>query len=461
MSYELVASRILAPAIGTSIYVWTSVIGIMIAALAVGYAVGGRIADKRTQPLDIAWLTLACALTVTGTLVFYQPILPLVAGLTSDLRIQAIVDVILLFMPASFIMGMISSYLARLSVASVSTAGRSVANLSALNSVGGIIGTFCTGFVFFGLIGSRETLALLTVLLLATSWLVVPRSRVRVRVAASTLLVLATAVYLTPPSARSGIVATIDTPTANYVVAETTNPSVRSLVTSPNGVQSQVPMEGDKQLVSDYTQTLAHMVGQIPNQDRMLVLGGGAFALPEYLARTYPESRVDVVEIDDRLPQIAAAYFRYDPPANLHVFTEDARTYIKSVETPYDIVIVDVYHGTSVPFSLATTEYAHTLQGIVAPEGVVLANLVGSDSTQCRPLLAALQQTYAEAFASSFLARVETRPLSQLQNIIGVYAHRTPDWAHMQFDAFPLNTSSSTTLTDNFAPVERLQQHCV
>ena len=46
MALEIVASRILAPYFGNSVYVWGSLIGIFLAALSLGYFVGGRVADR-------------------------------------------------------------------------------------------------------------------------------------------------------------------------------------------------------------------------------------------------------------------------------------------------------------------------------------------------------------------------------------------------------------------------------
>src|SRR5687767_12326570 len=98
MAYEMVASRILAPSIGSSMYVWTSVIGTMIAALAIGYAVGGWLADKRVAAQDVAWLLLLSAIAVAGTLLFYEPILFLISESITDQRLQGIIAAVLLFL---------------------------------------------------------------------------------------------------------------------------------------------------------------------------------------------------------------------------------------------------------------------------------------------------------------------------------------------------------------------------
>jgi predicted membrane-bound spermidine synthase len=53
MVFELSAARLLAPTIGSSMYVWTSVIGIIVLALSVGFWCGGRLADQRNRSTDV------------------------------------------------------------------------------------------------------------------------------------------------------------------------------------------------------------------------------------------------------------------------------------------------------------------------------------------------------------------------------------------------------------------------
>ena len=46
MALEILASRIIAPYFGNSVYIWGSIISVFLAALSLGDAVGGRIADR-------------------------------------------------------------------------------------------------------------------------------------------------------------------------------------------------------------------------------------------------------------------------------------------------------------------------------------------------------------------------------------------------------------------------------
>ena len=91
MVFEIAAARILAPSIGSSTYVWTSVIGVLIMALSVGYWAGGRVADKRNSPNDIARLFLALSLTITLAMIVYPGFLASVAEWTIDVRFSAVI----------------------------------------------------------------------------------------------------------------------------------------------------------------------------------------------------------------------------------------------------------------------------------------------------------------------------------------------------------------------------------
>ncbi|HSX16871.1 MAG TPA: fused MFS/spermidine synthase [Patescibacteria group bacterium] len=461
MAFELVASRILAPTIGTSTYVWTSVIGVMIAALAAGYAVGGWLADKRSEKTDIAWLLLGAALAIMVTDICYDSVLTGISGLLSDPRAAGVAASLILFVPPSFVLGMASPYLARLRVQSLHTTGRSVAGLSAANSVGGITGTFCTGFIFFTIIGSRETLTLLAGVLIACSWFVAPLAVRRQRLLVTAALILMMLLQFATGASAAGV-AEIDTPTSHYKITDITwrGQPVRTLIMGPGGWQSGVYLNGSKDLAFDYTRKLADVVSAAPYKDSILILGGGAFSLPEYLGQHYPDAQIDVAEIDSKLPGIATQYFGYKQPPNVHVYTEDARTYLQRTDKRYDIIIADVYNDSSIPFSMTTVEYAASLKHALKPQGVVAANIIAATNTACMPLLASLHTTYASAFDRALYYPLEDPTLQSEQNIIAVYSNTSLGWA----DALPgssfMQLHGGHTLTDNHAPIEYLKQKC-
>ncbi len=451
MTFELAAARVLAPSIGSSTYVWTSVIGVIIAALSIGYWIGGKLADARNRESDIAWLCLAIAVTITMTLVTYLGFIDVTVQTFADVRLQGVFASLLLFAPTSLLIGILSPYLVKLKVTSLATSGRSFASLSALESIGGITGTFITGFVLFGYIGAREAFAVVVVLLIVASWLIRPKARWLARTAVSFIVasVSLAALQITTPGH-------IDTASAHYTVFDAIidDQLVRGIATGPNGTQSGVFINQPDVLVFWYTQRMAEVVAQAPKSQGSLVLGGGAFTLPQYLANTYPDSSIDVVEIDPELADIARQQFYYTDPDNVNMIFEDARTFVNRSDQTYDVILVDVYSDSSVPFSLATKEYGSQIKRILNEEGVVIVNAIAATHGSCSELLSALDAPYRQNLPH---VAYKTKNADDTKaNMIIVYSQHPLVWV----DAFPLDIPKIEPYTDNYAPIERLQQRC-
>lgn len=460
MAYELAASRILAPNIGSSIYVWTSIIGVIIAALSLGYKTGGVLADRRVEPLDISRMLLASACAVLLTLLSAQTILGLVTSITADARLQGLMASLWLFAPTSILLGMISPYLARLKNVSVKTTGTVIASLSALNSMGAVAGTFITGFIFFAYIGSRESLLLVSAVLFVSSWLIQPRQLLKERLRATLLLIiLASLLFFT--SKNSSVEALIDTPSSSYRIIDVDykGKPIRAIAVGPGGMQSGIYRDGSKELAFSYTQKMVELIEEAPRKNTILILGGGAFTLPQYLAARYPSAQIDVIEIDPGLMPISRRYFGYKDPPNISVFAKDARVFLNGNTKKYDVVLVDVYSDTLIPFSLSTIEYAERLKRAVNEDGLVAANIIGSKNPSCSDLLTALHTSYARLFPFYKTYPLGALGLQTTQNIIVAYSFKELDWLPDPAVSFEL--SKGRILTDNFAPVEYLKQQCL
>lgn len=452
MAFEMVAARILAPSVGSSTYVWTSVIGVIIAALSLGYWVGGMVADIRARLGDIVWLCLLASLMVVATLLIHRELLSWVTLVGDDSRVQAVIASILLFAPVSFLLGMLSPYLVKLKVTSLDTSGKSVASLSALNSIGGIAGTFATGFILFGYIGSRETLVIVILLLLMSSWLIAYSYRWALRAAFSVILL----VMAVLPAGQAGGVARIDTPSAHYDIVQTTYDKqlINALITGPGHSQSAVYLGNPNALVFWYNQQIAKVAGEKKPKD-ILVLGGGAFTLPQYLANTLPDSNIDVVEIDPQLEKISEKYFEYTHPANVNLIFDDARIYVDETDKAYDMVVVDVYGANSIPFTFMTREFGQSVARITRPEGVVVANVIGGLHGKCREVTAAVDSAYRVELPHAQWA-TQSGKAKDAVNYIITYTKTPQDFAGMT--AFsPLG---GPLYTDNFSPSDRLHFAC-
>ena len=397
MSYELIASRILGPAIGSSLYVWTAVIGVIILALAIGYTVGGYIADKRINTNDVAIILLISALFILLNIFSYHNILDFISTNITDSRTQAVVATVILFMPPSFLLGMVSPYLARLRIKSINKTGQSLALLSASNSIGGILGTFITGFIFFAYLNINQGLTLLILILLISSLLMTKKLYKKQLVFSVFILLIAIMIFIikTPASYVQ-----YDTEMSSYKIKYTNidQREISLLVMGPGGYQSGSYVDGNKDLIFPYTNKIADLVKKSPQKKDILILGGGAYSLPEYLAKEYPRSNITVVEIDGELEQIAKDHFRYEPEKNIRNITQDARVFLNNNEQKYDIVIVDIYSDSSVPFSLTTLEYSNAIFASANKGASIIANVIGSSNGGCSLYFNSLDNSYKKNF---------------------------------------------------------------
>ncbi|MCL2094692.1 fused MFS/spermidine synthase [Candidatus Saccharibacteria bacterium] len=464
MIFELVAARLLAPTIGASIFVWTSVIGVIMAALALGYWYGGRVADQRNNPLDIVWLLLAASAGIVFVLMAGSLIIDLSVAIFKDARWQGLTAALLLFALPSFILGMVSPYLAKMAITSTETSGSSVANLSAMNAIGSILGTFLTGFVLFGLIGGDVTLALLVALSAGISWLLVTKDLWEVRLVFSIALVVV-AGFLVWRSSDSDTI-TIDTATARYLVVSTTweDRDITALLSGPHGIQSAVFTDGSGELVFWYQHRVAEVfhssMSDIEAPPRILILGGGAFNLPDYFARQYPDSTIDVVEIDPKLQTIAEKHFGFVQHDNINIYGEDARSFVRSkADTKqYDFIMVDVSKDIAMPWQFVTREFGDRLNHLLDDQGVIVVNLIGAQAGNCSRLFDAVYGIYARHLPNRYI--VQQFPGDHtITNIELIFSRRA-----LTFDETssiqPLQRAIGRVYTDRFAPIEHMLLQC-
>lgn len=453
MSFEMAASRILAPTIGSSTYIWTSVIGVIIAALSLGYWLGGKLADRRHQAYDVALLLLISGGLVLLMTTTYQDVLAWLAEVQLDDRLRGVIASLLLFAPTSLVLGAVSPYLAKLNVTSLDTSGTRIANLSALNSLGGITGTFLTGFWLFAILGSQLILVILGISLVVMSFVLAPRVRLHHRV------IIAVALVIVGMMARiDSSVISVDTPSAHYTITtrEEKGQQYRLLASGPNGIQSGTQLGDPSRLVFWYTQEIARQVSALPTPRSILILGGGAYSMPQYFAKAYPDARIDVVEIDPQLAHIARQYFEYSGSPRIREIDADARVFLNHNTTEYDIVVVDVYGDMSVPFSLSSREYGQLLARATASDGVVLANMIGGRSGACREMYEAAAAAYAEQFEYLYARANPTTRSTEGANTVTLMSRHPLD-----APGYTRQHITRPAYNDDFNPVEPLQQGCL
>jgi spermidine synthase len=150
---EITAGRLLAPAIGFSLETWTGIIGVVLAGQAIGDAIGGRLVDRHPRPR-----LLAGSLAAGGMAVLLMPMLSVAArGLlpAAPIMVRVIITSALILLVPSLLLAAVSPIASRLTLRAVENAGRTIGRLSAVSTVGSVLGVVVGGFVLLQEFGVR------------------------------------------------------------------------------------------------------------------------------------------------------------------------------------------------------------------------------------------------------------------------------------------------------------------
>lgn len=464
LTLELTAARIAAPYIGLTIYVWTSVIGVILAALALGYLIGGRLADKRKQTLDVVYLLLGSAILI-GLINAIKD--PLLAGLSTwplGPQLQALVASCILFAVPTVVLGAVTPYLARLSVIDVESSGTKVSRINAAGTFGALFGTFFTGFYLFAIVGTRNILSLLVLVLVLTSLGLIPKKQTRLRIG---LLVLSVLFLLLPSHVHlHNVRKDFDTAYNRYMIRESKD--IRILQGDASAWESGVYKDPAKGPLFPYIQTFASAAALPQQPQRYLVIGGGAFTLPTLLHQSHPNAHIDVVEIDKALQPISEQFFNFRPASNIHVYTQDGRQFLNSSHQKYDMIYLDAFSNATPPFQLLTAETNERLRALLAPHGLVAVNIVSRSAGTGEVFVSSISQTYRTIFSDVRMFAITKAASTDLQNIlllasshdlgprITTVANQDGTFYAATRNQLQPAPQVGRVLTDDFAPVEQM-----
>lgn len=470
MVYEIIGSRILSPFIGASTYVWTSLIGIILAALSLGYWLGGRTADRRPDVRVLAFVILLAAGCVSATILVKDVVLAFISAAPIALELKAVAAAILLFAPASVALGFVTPYAVKLKMSSLADAGKTVGRLYALSTVGSIAGTFVAGFFLIPFVGSVRTLYIIAGSLIVISALLVPLSASRFTSTVITIFVLGIggSEFTAYALRRANNLRDIDTEYSRVQVFDTvhapTSRPIRVIATDPYFAQSAIFLDGEG-LVLDYAR-FYHLIRHYrPGFRRSLLIGGAGYTFPREYLNTYPEATIDVVDIDPQMTAIARKYFGLQDDSRLRSFHEDGRVFLNQAAAgSYDVILMDAFGSLfSVPYQLTTLEAVREMHRTLSDDGIVIFNLGSAIRGDASLMLQAELKTYREVFpvVDAYKVRPDY-PDEKLQNVIIVAsksqaAAESSDpkiaelLAHRYTADIPLTVPA---LTDDLAPVE-------
>jgi spermidine synthase len=486
MVLEMVGARLMAPHVGTSTIVWTSLIGVVLAFLALGAWFGGRLADRKLSPRVLAGVLAGAGLGVAWTALIHPLLGKTIMEAFPNMYLGAVLGALLYFAPPALLFGMVPPYIVRLSLAHLASSGATVGRLYALSTAGSIVGTFLGGFVLISyfsstdiLFGAAAACGLLSLLVSA---------RKNLPGIAVLLCGLGAAFGSTSYDSwqiKQGMLPTLETPYNTIRVFEGIAEGqrrVRLIQTDPGKIQSGMYLDDPIELYAEYTRYYALGSALHPKATRVLMLGGGGYSVPKWLlaGRSGLDGTaltLDVVELDPGMTKLAREYFHVPDDPRMRVHHEDARRFLNINTRQYDLIFVDVFNSYySVPFQMGTEEAAQALCRALAPGGMVIMNIISSYSGENGLLFRSIHAAMAAVFPELHAFAVNTLDsLDRVQNIMllalpekrpDLAAAFAGDAAHLsQRIQVMLRTRVTQTvtrdcppLTDNFAPVERYAQ---
>jgi spermidine synthase len=372
---EILAVRMLAPYVGLTLETTTSIIGAALAGIAIGAAVGGRLADRTNTRRLIVGLLIGgglLAMLVVPVVHWLGP------GARGDGNFAALGITLVALVPATVVLSAVSPAVAHLQLHDLRASGTIVGGLSGWATAGALLGTFGTGFVLVPLM-PIGTAVLLTGALLVLAGLALGASS-RLLSLAGVAGVALSALVLGAWS--GGLDSPCEAETKYHCIsleADPANPDGYTLVLDDLH-HSYVDLSDPEYLKFNYVRWIAKAIDATHATKAPLdvvFIGGGGFTLPRWLVETRPGSHADVLEVDGELVDFDEERLGLRTSPELRVTVGDARVGMLDMPThSADVIVGDAFGNLAVPWHLATAEWAEEVKRVLKPGGLYALNVI-------------------------------------------------------------------------------------
>ncbi|HTM69077.1 MAG TPA: fused MFS/spermidine synthase [Candidatus Binatia bacterium] len=484
MVIELVAGRIMAPYLGSSLYTWTSVIGVILMGITAGNWIGGVIAERGAKWKTVGAMFFLAAFAAVISYYTYQPLYWAMNSMMPPIEVASFLFAMAGFFPASFFLSMVTPMVITLRLSDLKKTGSTVGGIYAISAMASILGTFLTGYVLIALLSVRIIVLMVAAILMLTGILALAdKSLVR---GAPMLLFLALLYLglLAPPFCKME--------TAYYCVR------IHDIGSGGQGkallldhLVHSFSTPDPRFLAYDYESIYAvatEYVSRLKAEKPLdaLFIGGGGYVMPRYIQANYKVGDLQVVEIDPGVTRASQVYLGFVPGGQIKNVNMDARLYMSRLpeDRKFDIIFGDAFNDYSIPFHLTTKEFADIVRKHLAPNGVYALNVIDSDRngqvlgsfidtlSQVFPHVevAPLQSGWKDAGRNTFVIIASNEPVSRAEwhdsATVAFETRLSPpiitpqEQVEMLFSADEtkdfLSTHHHVSLTDDYVPVDNL-----
>jgi len=416
MTAEIAGARLLQPFFGSSSVVWANVIGLVLAALALGYWLGGRIADRHPSRRVLGMILVTAAALVAAIPFIEKPLLRWAAdsldSYSAGETVGSFAAALVLFAPPVILLGMVPPFVIRLAVRAVRETGGIAGRVFALSTAGSLAGTFLPALVAIPLLGTQRTLLCAALVIAAATPLLLGRLALTVSLAVCALIAL-------PPGLVRGGDVVFEGESRYQYVRVVEDDGARKLYLN-EGIAIHSLWRPHTVLTGGEWDMFLVLPPLLERSVRdVAVLGNAGGTTARAYGVFFPRARIDGVELDPLVSDVGRRYLGLADNPNLRVVTADARPFLRTTSKRYHLILIDTYRQPYVPFYLATREFFELVRARLAPGGIVALNgaTVPGDTR--------LADDIAGTLATVFPQVLQWQALRLNQLIVGLQAPRT------------------------------------
>lgn len=429
MAYEMVAGRLVTRHLGSSIYGWTTVIGVLLGGLSIGNFIGGWLSNFTTRKGLAAFFFMLGSITILISLILespanvlsdnvrwfaeHTPYLSEAVMMSGKPWWERVLRVVFTsFFPGALALGTISPLLAKIAVDRSVASGRvgqSIGSVYAWGMVGSILGTFLTGFYLIDIFGTKLMLLLLSAVMAScgailggvfqSAWAGLPLGLCVIALMPGDWfrlqsLRLGLTEPVGDPKTEDGALAWIDESQYYYIKVnnEPVEDTVKRTIVLDNLIHGYFILGRPERLDYDYEHIYALVSRRVAEAKakaqgldktenvplRTLFLGGGAYTFPRYMQNLYPKTECDVAEIDPAVLRANQVALGLPENSTINTTIGDARQFVlkNQGKVKYDLIYGDAFNDFSVPWHLTTREFNSRIADLLTDDGVYMINII-------------------------------------------------------------------------------------
>ena len=466
MILELVAARVLSPYVGSSNLIWTTIIGVMLISMSVGYWIGGKKADKDPNINNLSNLILLGALTTSLIPLLETVLVKNFANISDNLVLIALITSAVIFGIPSFVLATVSPFAVKLRDKEYKNVGEISGSTSSLSTIGSIFGTFLAGFFLIPTFCVRAIVLGITMILFVLAIILYENKNRKHLIFAGIIAICIFAFQIIGKiafeQANPDIIEDVDSEYSRIWIKQVSgNNTTYKTMQVENGLESYIDEEtGEMGAKYLYYYDLADYY--LKDFKSTLMIGGAAYTYPTHYLDKFQDKKIDVSEIDEKMTELAVEQFNLDiNNERLNIYHQDGRSFLNTTKNKYDVILIDAFKGENAPFELTTYEAMKNAKNILNDNGIVITNIISSIEGKESDFIKYEYSTYKKVFDDVKVFKVRQQEDDERQNLIligfkgntNIDDNKYAEYENLLNMEIKNFTSDVGISTDNYAPI--------